>query len=231
MHAALYKRIGRQIQSMLPLMAVCLIMPFLVGCASETPPLRPDVKGFVLEQVKSLMATDFRDLRQLNIEYGPVAENTDTIFFETYVKVSTLMRSPRNRTYQIFVNERLANDRPDDEAIRAILVHELLHIRDYVGKNIWQLIRLRLDYEDPQFRMQYERYTDQRTLEMGYGQGLINYRRWLYGMLADPEKVRVKQRIYMTPEEIAAWMARQKKKIQTEKGRDELRQGRLAVKS
>ncbi len=169
----------------------------------------PDLKRLVASQVEYLIESDFPDLKDISIEYLSVTEDTDTVFFETYVKSITALRSPERRTYQIFANALLSKNRPDQKAIRAILAHELFHIRDYMGKGLLELLQLKRDYEDEEFRRQYERFTDQRALELGYGPGLIRYRKWLYRTIGDPEKVKYKRHIYMTPEEIESWIARQ----------------------
>jgi len=186
--------------------ALFLTLGILSCSETNVPSLPQDIERFVRGHVEYLIESNFRDLDDLTIEYLPVTESTDTIFFETYVKASTVLRQPKNRTYQIFVNDRLSEDRPDDMAIRAILAHELLHIRDYFGKSVWQLFQLKKKYEDKSFREQYERYTDHRTLELGYGPGLIRYRQWLYRAIKDPAKIEDKKRTYMMPEEISAWL-------------------------
>ena len=195
--------------SILKSIAAFMAIFVLSGCSEDAPPLPPDLKYLVSNQVESLIESDFPDLRGIAIEYETVTEDTDTVFFETYVKATSVFRSSKRRTYQIFANERLARDRPDDGAIRAILAHELFHIRDYLGKSLLGLLKLKRDYEDDGFRRQYERSTDQRTLELGYGPGLIRYRRWLYRTIGDRKKVEYKRRIYMTPEEIESWISRQ----------------------
>jgi hypothetical protein len=177
----------------------------LANCATNTPSLSDELEGLVGNEVRRLIADDFPELASVKIEYGPVLTETDTVFFETYVKTSTGLRRPARRTYQIFANERLVSERPDNGAIRAIIVHELIHIRDYAGKSIWQLLKLKKNMEDANYRRQYERYTDQRTLQLGYGDGLIRYRNWLYRVIKDPVKIADKKRIYMTPEEINLW--------------------------
>ena len=191
-------------------LAVCFSVGYVLSCAEDPPRLTGDVERLVKVRVNHLIAKDFPDLSRLNIEYLPVTEDDDTVFFETYVKVSTAFRLPEDRTYQILANERLSKNRPDDGAIIAILAHELFHIRDYMKKNVWQLYRLKGRYKDNRFRRQYERYTDQRTLYLGYGPGLLRYRKWLYGAIKDPHKVKEKQDTYMTPEEITSWLARKK---------------------
>ena len=191
-------------------LAVCMAVFLLSGCSEDAQPLTPDLKHLVSNQVESLIQSDFPDLKDITIEYVTVTEDTDTVFFETYVNSTTVLWSPKHRTYQIFANERLSIDRPDDGAIRAILAHELFHIRDYLGKSLLGLLRLKRDYEDDSFRRQYERSTDQRTLELGYGPGLIRYRKWLYRTIGDPEKVKYKRHIYMTPEEIESWLSSHK---------------------
>ena len=183
----------------------------LASCAQDAPPLPSAIERIVRDHVASLISEDFQVLSGLTLEYRPVVESSDTVFFETYVKTSTILRHPRRRTYQLFVNPRLAVDFPGHEAVRAILAHELFHIRDYLGKNAWQLYRLKRNYEDETFRQQYERHTDQRTLRLGHGPGLIRYRQWLYRAIGDPDKIRYKKQMYMTPEEIQTWLARQQR--------------------
>ena len=164
----------------------------------------------VHREVTSLIASDFPELRGIAIEYGPVTESTDTVFFETYVKPATAFRKSKNRTYQLLLNEGLEAQRPSIAAVRAILVHELLHIRDYFGMNFRELLKLRRDIKDAVFQQQYERYTDLRTLQLGHGAGLIAYREWLYTVIGDnKQEITAKRQTYMTPEEIKAWLANQ----------------------
>ena len=205
---AFHHRIGYSPESGPLILALFLTLGILSCGEPDVPSLPEDIERLVRGHVESLIDSNFRDLDDLTIEYLPVTESTDTIFFETYVKTSTVLRNPKHRTYQIFVNDRLSEDRPDDAAIRAILAHELFHIRDYFGKSVWQLYQLKKDYEDKRFREQYERYTDQRALELGYGPGLILYRQWLYRAIQDPAKIEDKKRTYMTPEEIRSWIQR-----------------------
>ena len=160
-------------------------------------------------EVTSLIASDFPELREITIEYRPVTKSKDTVFFETYVNPVTAFRTPKNRTYQLLLNKRLDTQRPSIDAIRSILVHELLHIRDCVGMNLRELLKLKRDIKDTVFQKQYERYTDLRTLQLGYGPGLIAYRKWLYTIIGDKQQVEAKRKTYMTPEEIKVWLANQ----------------------
>ena len=183
---------------------------FLASCTTLPPhSLSSELISIVNREVTSLIASDFPELCGISIEYGLVSESTDTVFFETYVKPATAFRAPKNRTYQLLLNKRLETQSPSNDAIRSILVHELLHIRDYVGMNLWELLKLRRDIKDAAFQQQYERYTDLRTLQLGYGLGLIDYREWLYTVISDEQQIAAKQKTYMTPEEIKAWLAMQ----------------------
>ena len=178
------------------------------GCALKSGVLPADVESLVDSHVESLMASDFPELRGLAIEYRPVDEGErDDVFFATSVREATVHRKPPLRTYRLLANPRLSAERPDPEALHAILAHELIHLRDYLRMGPVDLILLRKDYRDDRFRREYERRTDLRVLEMGFGPELSRYRRWLYGVIRDPEKVAEQQRVYLTPEEIEAWLA------------------------
>jgi hypothetical protein len=86
----------------------------------------------------------------------------------------------------------------------AILVHELKHAVDFRDMSSQQLVDFALWYSEGDYAS-YERETDEAVLEAGCGQGLIDFRLWLYDHV-DAETLLEKQRDYYTPEEIAAWM-------------------------
>ena len=164
--------------------------------------LPPDLEKLVSSHVDSLIESDFRDLLEIDIQLSAVTKSTDTVFFETYVKATTIFLPAKYRTYHLLANKALVENRPSEEALKAILAHELTHILDYTNKGTLELIELDRQYGDDSFRRTYERDVDRRTVELGYGLGLSEYRYWLYSEIADDEKISVKRFIYMTPDEI-----------------------------
>lgn len=106
----------------------------------------------------------------------------------------------------MYLNDRLLENGPGDLALEAILVHELCHIRDFIEMSGWGLIRLYVNVNyDAAFEIRYERETDICALALGYSEGLKAYRRWLYRTIDDPKLVALKQKVYLTPEQIDDW--------------------------
>jgi predicted SprT family Zn-dependent metalloprotease len=102
------------------------------------------------------------------------------------------------------VNEKMLNCPPSQAALTAIITHELSHFQDYHSLPILGVTKLGIRYgASKKFRRYYERQTDWKTLELGHGPGLSEYREWLYKMLP-PKAVKTKKYYYLTPEEIAA---------------------------
>merc|ERR1711862_247320 len=97
---------------------------------------------------------------------------------------------------------------PSMNAMHSIIAHELNHILDYTHMNITQLadfgIHYALNYD---FHIWYEHETDHRVLELQLGQGLKEYREWIYTVLNSTER-QTKRTEYYTPLEIQGWMNR-----------------------
>lgn len=126
-------------------------------------------------------------------------------FFKSYVKPLTLLKLPKLRSYVVHYNQDLLKmNSPDHEAIRAILVHELAHIRDYSHMGFWQFVYFVIKYALFDHSA-YERKTDEVALQKGLGSGLKKYREWLYQNIA-PKTLKNKQKNYYTPQEIDHWL-------------------------
>lgn len=100
------------------------------------------------------------------------------------------------RTYNIGINPALFKCPPSDRAMKAILAHELMHLKDYaeipLAKFGWRYLF---------YTSQVERETDYRVLKMGYVNGLKEYREWIYPKL-DGKKLKKKLKMYYRPDEI-----------------------------
>jgi hypothetical protein len=165
--------------------------------------------GFVLldspyTQVEQAIGQSFGDLKNYNIELRSFKNDTSDYFF--YTDVEKAWKSSRFRTYVIYYNERILESELSPEALEAILVHELQHIEDYTQMNFFELAWLAFRYEvlgSEDLIIEFERDTDRRVVEKGYGKGLIQYRKWLYKNLK-AEEIELKKKTYLTPEEISS---------------------------
>lgn len=104
--------------------------------------------------------------------------------------------------YRIGVNPMIFDKGISDLALEAVLVHELVHSRDYYnGSTIRSIIPIGFKVSRKKSRAQYERKTDLQTLMLGYGEGLLAYKAFQYPLLNE-EELKTKRREYLTPEEI-----------------------------
>ena len=149
-----------------------------------------------------------------------------TSFFQAQPDFLTITKTPMNRIYSVQINPLLLKYYPGDLAIQAIGVHELFHISDYINMNSTQLLGLGVIYGliganhkiSTELVINYERKTDERTLALGFSEGLKLYRFWLYKMIAlVPGAIEWKQRAYCTPAEIDQFVVNQSCRITNER--------------
>ena len=100
----------------------------------------------------------------------------------------------------IYVNPAVFDRNAPETALRAVIAHELAHALYYKRKNWFQLLGL-VRLTSGKFTREFERKADLMAISRGYGEGLIEYRRWLYGNLP-ADKIDSKRRTYFSPEEI-----------------------------
>lgn len=119
-----------------------------------------------------------------------------------------VLRSGKNRVYEIQVNPRLFDDPPSANALEGILVHELSHLNDYTYMNSFEIADLGLMYAGggaPRGVIRYERATDETAMRKGFASGIREYRQWLYGKVSGRD-LELKKKIYYTPEEVDAYV-------------------------
>ena len=110
------------------------------------------------------------------------------------------------KRYHLDVNPEMLACPPNDNALRAILVHEFEHFRDYHRRSASEVVALGIRYATSRgFRARYERRTDEKVLRQHLGTGLHDYRLWLYQLLP-PKQLRLKRIYYYTPSEIDNWV-------------------------
>lgn len=106
----------------------------------------------------------------------------------------------RRLHYLISVNPQLFEKNAPTEGVRAIIAHELAHIAYYRRHNRFALLGL-ISLESKSFTARFERGADLQAIKRGYGEGLKQYREWLYQNIP-AEKIKAKKRDYFSPEEI-----------------------------
>ena len=149
--------------------------------------------------VDELIGASYPELRGVEIQFSIFQNNAD--FFRTRFGIPQFLFGRRMR-YLIRVNPKVCELQAPEAGIQAILAHELAHILYFKVGNRARLLGLaRLNSKG--FTARFERQTDLQTISRGYGEGLKEYRKWLYQHVPD-QKLQEKQRNYFSPEEIDA---------------------------
>jgi len=193
-----------------------LLLPLLLACesAEPEPTVRPcsallgndGVPGSAedLEELLALVQGElYPQLAAVTIDLE--TGRSDDSYFWAQIDLGTLSARPLERRYLVFHASSLFDDPPSNDAVIAILAHELKHVLDYTELEEQELAEFVAWYMQGDVA-DYERETDLRSLELGCGPGLIEFRDWLYEHV-DDEVEEQKRRDYYSPEEIRAWMA------------------------
>lgn len=145
----------------------------------------------------------FPELDGVHIGLNP--NQSDSSYFSANLEIATIDSPPPERRYLVHYSVLQFDDPPPADAVRAIMAHELKHVRDYTEMSADELVEFGVRYATEPIS-EYERQTDLHALELGCGRGLIQFREWLYDHVTD--EVEAQKRVdYFTPEEIEAWMA------------------------
>jgi hypothetical protein len=156
-----------------------------------------------LERARELMlsvkSASYPELAGTNIEIQLFRSEKD--FFRTRFSIARFLDGQK-MCFRIEVNPKAFNLHAPEEALHAIMAHELGHVFAFTqGKRIRLLGLVRLASKG--FSARFERQTDLQAISRGYAKGLSEYRIWLYRNV--PAKyLRAKKRDYFSPEEIAA---------------------------
>src|SRR5262249_42133778 len=157
----------------------------------------------LLEQIRStvdeLIGASYPELRGVEIQFSLFHSDTD--FFRTRFGFPQFLFGRRMR-YLIRVNPEVRFLQAPEAGIRAILAHELAHILYFKTGNRARLLGL-MRLSSKGFTARFERQTDLQAISRGYGEGLKEYRQWLYQQVPD-QMLPEKQRNYFSPEEIDA---------------------------
>lgn len=149
--------------------------------------------------VDELIDATYPELRGVEIQIRLFHDDTD--FFRTRFGIPQCLFG-RQMRYLIRVNPKVCSMQSPEAGLRAILAHELAHVLYLKNRNRAQLLGLaRLISKG--FTARFERWTDLQAISRGYGEGLKEYRQWLYQHVPD-QKLPEKMRNYFSPEEIDA---------------------------
>lgn len=106
----------------------------------------------------------------------------------------------RKLHFLIFVNPQVFEKNAPANGIRAIIAHELAHAAYYRRHNRFELFGL-IALQSKSFTARFERGADLQAIKRGYGEGLKEYREWLYQNIPAKQIAR-KKRDYFSPAEI-----------------------------
>jgi hypothetical protein len=113
-----------------------------------------------------------------------------------FLNISSRMR------YLVSVNPRAFELQPPEAGLRAIVAHELAHVAYLKKRSRVRLLGL-ARLTSKRFTAKFERQADLTAISRGYGEGLKEYRRWLYKNVPN-SKLAEKRRNYFSPDEIDA---------------------------
>ncbi len=185
---------------------LCLIIPTLVFAGSSRPKLTDQqivrLKEVTSRIIKKSMPSLDNEVnnrsRKYKLKFHTI--KSSKYFLESNFTIGRFFFGVPK--YRIGVNPIIFEKEINDLALEGVLVHELVHSRDYYnGSTIRSIIPIGLKVSRKKSRAQYERKTDLQTIMLGYGSGLLAYKAFQYPLLNEKE-LKTKRREYLTPEEI-----------------------------
>src|SRR5262249_26722369 len=155
--------------------------------------------GVVSTVLQDIRDTSYPELAHVDLRLRSFRSQSD--YFRTRFSFPRFLLLMRMR-YFVDVNPAVFQEQAPSDGVCAILAHELVHVVSLSrGNRIrrFGLVRLLSKGQTTKF----ERRTDLEAIHRGYGDGLKNYRAWVYIQIP-PGKLHEKRRNYFSPEEIAA---------------------------
>jgi len=153
--------------------------------------------------ILELRAASFPEMPNSDLQVRTFHSQSD--YFRTRFSVSRFLLLRKMR-YFVEVNPALFGLQPPFNAVCAVLAHELVHVASLsYGNRIRRLGLVRLLSRG--YTARFERRTDLDAIHRGYGDGLKNYRDWVYAHIP-PNKLQAKRRNYFSPVEITAIQTR-----------------------
>jgi hypothetical protein len=148
--------------------------------------------------VDQVAAASYPELKTSVIQVKPFRSRSD--YFKSRFGLPQYLFS--GMRYLVYVNPRVFELRAPAAGVQAIIAHELAHVVYYKTRNRVRLLGL-VRLSSKRFTAEFERLADLRAIALGYGEGLKEYRRWLYDNIP-ASKLAEKRRNYFSPDEIDA---------------------------
>lgn len=167
--------------------------------ADNTPDQTIERTQQLIEEVRT---ASFPELKDVIIRVELLRSDSD--YFRTRFAIPQFLSG--RMIYLLRIRPEVFALAAPEAGIRAIIAHELSHILWFRRRNRLQLLGL-MRLASAGFTARFERWTDLQAIARGYGDGLKQYRMWLYQHVP-PQKLKEKQRNYFSPAEIEAIQAR-----------------------
>lgn len=147
--------------------------------------------------VNEVVAKSYPELKNKKIEVQTFQSESD--YFQSRFSFGKTLTLQKMR-YIIFVNPKIFDKNAPENGIRSIIAHELAHVLYYSQRNRVELLGL-IRLSSKGFTQKFERGADLEAIARGYGEGLKDYRIWLYQNIP-ANKIDEKKRNYFSTEEI-----------------------------
>ena len=156
-----------------------------------------DIRDKVAEAALKVAKDSFPEIKPSKLRFKEF-EST-SVFFKSRFSICRYLTF-RPMRHVIYFNRTAFADGLPDDALDGILAHELSHVLYYTKKNRFQLAGL-AGLISPARNAEFERRADIEAIRRGYGEGLADYRKWLFKHI--PAKAAAeKRRDYFSAEEI-----------------------------
>ncbi|NOZ45481.1 MAG: hypothetical protein GXO79_01725 [Chlorobi bacterium] len=134
-------------------------------------------KGFELQTLLAL--SHYPELKNIKIDF---IYRRAIIPLSSRPRLFSLLRKKKNRKYKVIISSKsnkamenvLVKNLPFNAQI-GIIGHELAHSIYYQDKNFFNIIAIGALYVFPEFRSEFEKNTDKRTILYGLGWQLLEY--------------------------------------------------------
>lgn len=180
---------------------ICLFISFTLSIINSTQANIIDEKQEAIEKTRQIISgiinDSYSEIKIKKIEIKTF--ESDKNYFKARFSYSRFLTFQKMR-HIIYVNPKVFKLKTSENAIRSILAHELAHVLYYTEKNRFELIGL-ISLTSGEFTAQFERKADLEAIKRGYGEGLIEYRNWLYQNIPNND-IKSKKRNYFSPDEI-----------------------------
>jgi len=148
--------------------------------------------------VNEVISASYPELKGTEIQIKPFESKSD--YFKARCGVPQFFFG--RMQYLVFVNPRVFDRGAPDAGVRAILAHELGHVLYFKTRNRLKLLGL-VRLASKASTQRFERWADLQAISRGYGEGLKEYRQWVYQNIP-ASKLEAKRLNYFSPEEIDA---------------------------